>query len=92
VAIAKDAIRVRDDHEKKKSDVAMMKANAMQTIVDSAKMKAEMKLRKQAIKEARYEDSIMTIDTSTMSPVDAAFYEEKKEAIRRKRLQQSSTK
>jgi len=91
VAIAKDAIRARDDYEKKKSDAAMMKADAMKTIADSAKMKAELKLRKQAMTEARYEDSIMTINTSTMNPVDAAFYEEKKEAIRLKRLQQSST-
>jgi len=91
VAIAKDASRARDDHEKKKSNVAMMKADAMKTIADFAKMKAELKLRKQAIKEARYEDSVMTIDTSMMNPVDAAFYEEKKEAIRLKRLQQSST-
>ena len=92
VAVAKDAIRVRNDHEKKKSDVAMMKADAMKTIADDSKKKAELKLKKQAMKEARYEDSIMIIDTSMMNLVDAAFYEEKKAAIRLKRLELSSTK
>jgi len=92
VALAKDAIRARDDHEKKKSDVALMKADAMKTIADTAKMKAELKLRKQAIKEARHKDSVMTIDTSMMNPVDVVLYEEKKATIRLKRLEQSSTK
>ena len=48
-------------------------------------------MRKQEIKQAKYEDSIMLIDTSMMNPIDAAFYEEKKAAIRIKRLGQSSS-
>ena len=91
VSVAKEAVRAKDDHEKKKTNVAMMKADAIKTIANAAKMKAELKLRKQAVKEARYEDSVITIDTSIMSPVDAVFYEEKKAAIRLKKLEHSST-
>ena len=86
VVVTKEVVRARDDHEKKKTDVAMMKADAIKTIADAAKMKAELKLRTQAVKEARYEDSVMTIDTSMMSSVDAALYKERKAAIRLKRL------
>ena len=63
VVVANEVVQVRDDHEKKKADAAMMKADAIKTISDPAKMKTELKLRKQAAKEARYEDNIMTIDT-----------------------------
>jgi len=37
------------------------------------------------MKESKYDDSIMMIDTSLMSPVDVVFYEEKKATIRLKR-------
>ena len=41
----------------------MNRADAVKTIADASKMRAKAKLRKQAIKEAKYEDSIMMIDT-----------------------------
>ena len=91
VAVAKGAVRLRDDYDKIRTDAAVKRVNAIKTIADASKMRAEAKLRKQAIKETKYEDSIMMIDTSMMSPIDAAFYEEKKAAIRMKRLGQSSS-
>jgi len=59
--------------------------------VNEAKMKAKLKFKKQAIKEAKYGDSIMMLDTSIMSPVDVTFYKEKKEAIRLTRFRHSSS-
>jgi len=52
VAVAKKAVHLRDDHEKKKADAAMMKVDAINTIDDAAKMKVELKLRKQDIRIA----------------------------------------
>jgi len=90
VAVAKEAVRIRDDRDKIKSDVSMKKADAIKSIADGFKIRAEAKLRKASNKKAKYEDS-MLIDTSMMNPIDAAFYEEKKAAIRMKRLGQSSS-
>jgi len=61
VTIAKEAIHLRNDCDKMKANVA--------------KLKIELKLRKQAIKEAKYEDNMMMMDTSMMSLADALFYE-----------------
>jgi len=43
------------------------------------------------VKETKYKDSLMTINTSMMSSIDAVFYKEMKAAIKLKRLEQSST-
>jgi len=91
VAVAKEAVRIRDDLDKVKSEASMKKVDAIQSIADSFKMMAEAKLRKQEIKQAKYEDSIMLIDTSMMNPVDATFYEKKKATIRMKMLGHSSS-
>jgi len=84
VVVAKQTVRLRDDRDKIKSDAAMKRVDAIKTIADASMMRVEAKLRKQPIKEAKYEHSIMMIDTSMMNPIDAAFYEEKKAAIRMK--------
>jgi len=38
VAVAKEVVRVRDDHEKKKANMDMMKADVIKTIADATKM------------------------------------------------------
>ena len=74
VVVVKEPFHLRDDHEKIKIEVAMMKANAAKIKDDATKTKAELKLRKLAIKEVNYKDSIMMMDTSMMSPTHAVFY------------------
>ena len=91
VVVAKEAVRLWVDRDKIKTDAAMKRVDAIKTIADASMMRVEARLRKQPIKEAKYEDSIMMIDTSMMSPTNAAFYEEKKVAIRMKRGHSSST-
>ena len=81
VVVAKKAVRLSSDRDKIKTDAALKRANAIKTIADASKIRAEGKLRKQTIKEAKYESRIMMIDTSMMSPMDATFYEEKKAAM-----------
>ena len=85
VVVAKEAFHLRGDHEKIKVEVAMMKANAAKIKDDANKTKAELKSRKLAIKEVKYKDSIMMMNTSMMSPTYAVFYQEKKVAVKRKR-------
>jgi len=53
---------------------------------DAAKMKDELKLRKQAIKESKYKDSIILMSISVMSLAYVVFYEEKKASSKLKRF------
>jgi len=91
VVVSKEAIQLRDDRDKIKTKTVMKRVDAKKTIVNASKMWVETKSRKLAIKEAKYEDNTMMIDTLMISPMDAAFYEEKKAAIRMKRLGYSSS-
>jgi len=91
VAVTKETVRIRDDHEKIKVEAARMNVDDAKTNTDATKIKAKLKLRKQAIKEAKYEDSIMMMDTLTMSLEDDTFYEEKKAANRLKKFGHSSS-
>ena len=83
IAVAKEAVRIRDDRDKVKSEASMKKADAIQSIADGFKKRVEAKLRKYEIKE-------VLIDTLVMNLISVVFYEEKKAAIRMKRLGQSS--
>ena len=69
------------------------KATAAQEAVrfrDEAKkrkdIKAELEMRKQALKERQYDDQIMLIDLSALSEQDTAYFRMMKEEIRLKRM------
>jgi len=57
ISLSKEAVRIRDDPDKVKSKASMKKADAIQSIADGFKMRAEAKMRKQEIKQAKYEAS-----------------------------------
>jgi len=49
-------------------------------------MKTELKLRKLAQKEPLLEDRTVIMDITRLNPVDDAYYAERKEAIKLKKL------
>ena len=49
-------------------------------------IKAELALRKQALKERQYDDQIMLMDLSALSEEDAAYFRIMKDEIRQKRM------
>ena len=52
-------------------------------------IKAELELRKQALKERQYDDQIMLMDLSSLSEEDAAYFRMMKAEIRQKRMGKS---
>ena len=49
-------------------------------------IKAELALRKQALKERQYDNQVMLMDLSALSEEDAAYFRMMKEEIRQKRM------
>ena len=69
------------------NDVVCLRDDRDKMTIDEGRLK----LRKWTIKEAKYDDSMMMMDTSMMNPADATCYEEKTVTIRLKRIGHSSS-